>query len=93
MNLYIILFMVGFIRTLVVILIVYYVFKLFNKYILPLILENKIRQMQENNFERNRRQNQTRRNEGDVIINHRAEKGAGKHTTDDGEYVDFEEIE
>ena len=85
--------MVGFIRTLVVILIIYYAFKLFNKYILPLILENKIRQMQENNFERNRRQNQTRYNDGDVIINHRTEKGSNKHTTDNGEYVDFEEIE
>jgi membrane-anchored glycerophosphoryl diester phosphodiesterase (GDPDase) len=56
MELIIILYLVNFIRTIIIIVAIYFALKLFTRYVLPLILENKIRQMQQNMNERSRNQ-------------------------------------
>jgi len=43
MALFIHLYIVGFIRTLVIIAIIYFVIRLFTRYLLPLLLENRIK--------------------------------------------------
>ncbi len=93
MNLIIILNLVGFIRTVIFIVVVYFIIKLFTRYILPLILENKIRQMHQNMNERNQRQKQAGKHEGEVTIDYGSQKSNNSHNRNEGEYVDFEEID
>ena len=82
----VILFMAGFLRTLLVILIVYYAIKLIAKYVLPLFVNQP---NQHKNFQNDRNSD---RREGDVTIEGNRPKG-GKISNDEGEYVDFEEID
>lgn len=80
--------MIGLLRTLVILAIIYFVFRFFTRFILPIILRNyinnKVSQAQ-------RYQNETRRHEGDVTINYSSDKDK-KYREKEGEYVDFEEI-
>ena len=66
MILFIILYLVNFIRTIIIIAAIYFAIKLFTRFILPLILENKIRQMQENMNASNGRQGHHGKREGEV---------------------------
>ncbi len=93
MNLIILLYLVGFIRTLIVILAIYFIIKIFTRYILPLILENKIRQMQKNMNERNRQQNKSGKHEGEVTIDYGSQQSNNNKKHNEGEYVDFEEVD
>lgn len=93
MNLLIILYLVGFLRTIFFIVVVYFILKLFTRYVLPLILENKIRQMQGNRNGSNQKHNQPREREGDVTIDYGSRNSGNSKNNNDGEYVDFEEIE
>lgn len=93
MKLIIFLYLVNFFRTFVVILIIYFLFKIFNRYVLPLILENKIRQMQDNINDLNRRQKQPARHEGDVTIDYNNQQPDTNRKQNEGEYIDFEEVD
>lgn len=93
MNLIIILYLVNFIRTIIVIVAIYFAFKLFTRYILPLILENKIRQMQQNMNQRSGRQQSTGKRDGEVTIEYGSQKNRTTNKHDEGEYIDFEEVE
>lgn len=93
MNLIIILYLVNFIRTIIIIVAIYFAIKLFTRYILPLILENKIRQMQRNMNERSSRQNNGGKREGEVTIDYNTQKNNTTHHKNEGEYVDFEEVD
>ena len=93
MNLLIILYLVGLLRTIFFIVVVYFILKLFTRYVLPLILENKIRQMQRNRNGSNQKHNQPREREGDVTIDYGNQNSRNSQNKNDGEYVDFEEIE
>lgn len=93
MSLIIILNIVGFIRTLVFLLAIYFIIKLFARYVLPLILENKIRQMQHNMNERTRTQNPSNKREGEVTIDYGPNGSNKNNLHDKGEYVDFEEVD
>ncbi len=93
MNLIIFLYLIGFIRTMIVFLAIYFIIKLFARYVLPIILENKIRQMQENMNEKNHRHKPTGKHEGEVTIDYGSQKSNNNQKQNEGEYVDFEEVD
>jgi uncharacterized membrane protein (DUF106 family) len=92
MNLFITLYIVNFLRTLIIIAIIYYAIRLFTRYVLPLILENKIKDMQQKMQEQQRKQQRSGKRDGDVTIEY-DQKRNNIRNRDDGEYVDFEEVE
>lgn len=74
-------------RTFLIIIIVYYLIKLFVRYVLPYIGRYFIRRTMRN-FEN--QQNQSHRNPGDIDVEKAPPR---KKTLDDlGEYVDYEEV-
>jgi hypothetical protein len=93
MELIIILYLVNFIRTIIIIVAIYFALKLFTRYVLPLILENKIRQMQQNMNERSRNHNNGGKKEGEVTIDYNAPNKNKSRSQNEGEYVDFEEVD
>jgi uncharacterized membrane protein (DUF106 family) len=92
MNLFITLYIVNFLRTLIIIAIIYFAIRLFTRYVLPLILENKIKDMQQKMQEQQKQQRRTGKQEGEVTIEY-DQKRNNIRNRDDGEYVDFEEVE
>ncbi len=92
MNLFILIYIVGFIRTLVIIVLIYYAIRLFTRYVLPLILDKKIKDMHQKMEEQKRRQSHSSRGEGDVTIEYDKKRNK-KRYDDDGDYVDFEEVD
>ena len=93
MSLIIILYLVNFIRTLIFILAIYFAIKLVTRYILPLILENKIREMQKNMDGRYSPQNNRGKREGEVTIDYGSRENNKTTQQNEGEYVDFEEVD
>ena len=91
MELLIILYLVSFLRTIIVIAAIYFAIRLFTRYILPVILEKKLKDIQKE-MEKHRRQQSDSRNEGNVTIEYEKRKRADDNTNE-GEYIDFEEIE
>jgi len=90
MNLAIILIITNFLRTLFVILIIWYGIKLVTKFVLPMMLHKTVKNMQsrvENQF---RQHQQNGRPEGDITIE--TKQGNNVNKTQEGEYVDFEEV-
>jgi hypothetical protein len=90
MNLAIILVITNFLRTLFVILIIWYGIKLVTKFVLPMMLHKTVKNMQsrvENQF----RQQQGGRPEGEVTVENK--QGSNGNKFQEGEYVDFEEVE
>jgi low affinity Fe/Cu permease len=91
MVLFIILNPIGVFKTLLLIAIVYFVIKLFTRYLLPNIVENKLKDIQKKMNEQQRQQERSGKREGEVTIEY-----GRKHNSQDkakGEYIDFEEIE
>jgi len=84
-QLNVILFLAGFFRTLFVIVVIYYLIKILTKYVLPLFI-NQPKQQQDY---RDRRDTKP---EGEVTIEKDRYRG-GRISKDEGEYVDFEEID
>lgn len=84
-NLNVILFLAGFVRTLVVVIVIYYLIKLISRFVLPLFINQP---NQRNNF----RQQRPTRKEGDVTIEGDRPR-SGQFSKDEGEYVDFEEVD
>ena len=81
----VILFLAGFLRTLFVIIIVYYAIKLITRFVFPLFMNQP---KQRNDFQNN----SGSRNEGEVTIEGDRPRG-GKIPKDEGEYIDFEEVD
>lgn len=92
MNLFVTLYIVNFLRTLIIIAVIYFALRLFTRYVLPLILENKIKDMQQKMQEQQKQQRGTGKQEGEVIIDY-DKKRNNVSNRDEGEYVDFEEVE
>ena len=92
MNLLIILFLVNFLRTLFIIAIIYYGIKIFSRYILPMLVDKGLKNMQQK-MHNQQRQNQTpTRPPGEVTIEDNRQK-RDKNGKIKGEYVDFEEVD
>lgn len=79
--------LVGFFRTILILLAVYYLYKFFTKFLFPLLLKRYV-----NKVTGNRQQNsQFERRNGDVTIKYNNKKDK-KVDKDKGEYVDYEEV-
>jgi len=85
----------GLIRTLAILVIIYYVFKFFSRYIAPIFLKKMM-----SNVEKKMRDQQNQRNEpnepkgkiGETVID--VKPNSGKQSNKNaGDYVDFEEVE
>ena len=91
MNLFIILYLVGFLRTLAVIAIIYFGIRIFSRYVLPLLVEKGVKKMQQK-MQNQQHQNRPSRPEGEVTIE-RNKKNKSQNENSKGEYIDFEEVD
>ncbi len=91
MNLFVLLTIVSFFRTLFIILVIWYGVKLVTKYLFPLFMQKTMKNMQTRMEEQIREQQRSRRYEGDVTVEKDRNVRNNKHT--EGEYVDFEEVD
>ncbi len=92
MYIAVIAYAVNLVRTIFVIAIIYFVIRLFSRYILPYLIHKGVKNMQEKMKEQNREQQRQGRREGDVTIERNQRNQSGK-SSQEGEYVDFEEVE
>ena len=92
MDLLIILVLINFIKTLFIIVVIYYGIRLFSRYILPSLVDKGIKNMQQKMYDQERQQQRSTRREGEVIIENN-KKDPKNNTGNKGEYVDFEEVE
>ena len=91
MNLLIILYLVNFIKTLIIIAVIYFGIRLFSRYILPILINKGVKNMQKKMRDQQRQNQHSRRQEGEVTIENKTKKK--KYDREEGEYVDFEEID
>ncbi|MBT3385702.1 MAG: DUF4834 family protein [Prolixibacteraceae bacterium] len=92
MNLFIILYLVGFVRTLFVIGIIYFGIRIISRYILPLLVEKGVKNMQQKMNDQQKQNQRNSRTEGDVTIEH-DKKNNPNHKNNQGDYIDFEEVD
>ncbi len=85
---------INFMKTILIIVAIYYIFKLIAKFVLPLFLK-KMMQKVEKKFNEQQHQsssNQTHAKEGETIVD-KAPNTKAKSSKDVGEYVDYEDVE
>lgn len=92
MDLLIILFLVNFLRTLFIIAIIYYGIRLFTRYILPMLVDKGVKNMQQRMYDQQRQNQRNVRPDGEVTIE-KNKNNSGNSTQNKGEYIDFEEVE
>lgn len=92
MNLLIILYLVNFLRTVFIIAIVYYGIRFVTRYILPMLVDKGLKNMQQKMQDQQRQTQQSTRPPGDVTIEFNNKSGKNSTPTK-GDYVDFEEVE
>ena len=90
MTLFITLYLVGFLRTLVIIAVIYFGFRVIVRYIFPKIIDKGMKNMQQKMREQQQQQH-PKRPEGEVTIE--TPRTNKRNTPDNGEYVDFEEVD
>lgn len=91
MGFLIILYAINFFRTLLIIAVIYYGIRLFTRYILPLLVDKGVKNMQQKMYEQQRENQRSGRKEGEVTVENKGDKK--NPNNDEGEYVDFEEID
>ena len=92
MDLLILLYLTNFLRTLFIIAVVYYGIRLFSRYILPMLVDKGLKNMQQKMQDQQRQNRSSARPPGDVTIEGNQQRG--KNTGQiKGEYVDFEEVD
>ncbi len=87
--------MVGLFKTLFIILVIYYVLRLFTRYVVPFFAKRYINKMQKDLYNQQYQQgnHHKKKREGDVIINGQQQRSNKKDSNKDiGEYVDYEEV-
>ena len=92
MNLLIILYLVGFVRTLLIIAIIYFGIRLVTRYVLPLLVNKGIKNMQQKMQDQQRQNQQPSRPDGEVTIENN-KRNNKNNTQNQGDYVDFEEVD
>ena len=92
MNLLIILFLVNFLRTLFIIVIIYYGIKFISRYIFPMLVDKGIKNMQQKMQDQQRQNQRSTRPPGDVTIEGNPQTSKSRSQIK-GEYVDFEEVD
>lgn len=92
MKLFITLYLVGFLRTVVVIVIIYFGIKMVTKYLLPMLIDKGVKNMQQKMQDQQRQNQGSKRPEGEVTIESK-NKNDQQNNQNRGEYVDFEEVD
>ena len=92
MNLLIILYIVNFLRTILIIAVIYYGIRLFSKYVLPLLVDKGLKNMQQKMQNQQRQNQRSSRPDGEVTIEDNPKNHQNK-SKNQGDYVDFEEID
>ena len=89
----------GLLKTLLIIVFIYYLFRLTARFIFPFLLKYFIGKTQRDFDNWNGNKQQHRKKEGEVSIDYNPKKdkkrtaSGRKDTGDEGDYVDFEEVE
>lgn len=91
MQVLVILYLVGFVRTLLVLIIIYFGIRFISRYVLPLLLDKGVKKMQQK-MQDQQRQQRPRRPEGNVTIE-KNQNQQSQQNSDKGEYIDFEEVD
>jgi hypothetical protein len=92
MNLLIILFLTNFLRTLFIIILIYYGIRFVTRYILPMLVDKGLKNMQQKMQDQQRQSQRSTRAPGDVTIEYNNRTGKNSSQSK-GDYVDFEEVE
>lgn len=92
MELLVILYLFNFIRTLFIIAVIYFAIRIFSRYILPLLIDKSVKNIQQKMYEQQKQHQRPNRREGEVIIE-KNRKEDKRNNSDEGEYIDFEEID
>ncbi len=91
MTLFITLYLVGFARTLFIIAIIYFGIRFITRYIMPMLVDKGLKNMQQK-MQNQQKQQQPSRPEGEVTIEKKQAKDT-KSASNKGDYVDFEEVD
>jgi predicted Holliday junction resolvase-like endonuclease len=86
-----IILIIGFLRTVVVILIIFYAVRLITRFVLPLLFQKTIKDMQAKMHQQMRDQQRQEKREGEVTVERNQNQNNRNSQT--GEYVDFEEVD
>ena len=92
MNLLIILYLVNFLRTILIIVVIYYGIRLFSRYVLPLLVDKGLKNMQQKMQNQQRQNQRPSRPDGEVTIENNKNTDRNK-SQNQGDYVDFEEVD
>jgi len=92
MNLLIILYLINFLRTLFIIVIIYYGIRFVTRYFLPLLVDKGLKNMQQKMQDQQSQKQRSTRPPGEVTIEFKNKTGKNSTPTK-GDYVDFEEVE
>ncbi len=86
-----IILIIGFLRTVVVILIIFYAVRLIARFVVPLLFQKTIKDMQAKVNQQMRDQQRQGKREGEVTLEQN--KNQNNRNSQTGEYVDFEEVD
>ena len=82
----------GFLKTILIITLVYYAFRFIGRYILPIVLGAAVKKAQKN-YQDQMNGTKPQRPVGEVTIENIPKKDTSKSEKGEGDYVDFEELE
>lgn len=83
--------MTGLLKTLAILFIIYYSFKIIARYVLPIFIRRTINKM-EDKFKAQQESQQPQGKVGETTID-KAPRTTSKRKKDSGEYIDFEEMD
>lgn len=83
--------LIGFIRTVLVLLIIFYAVRLITRFLLPYVFRKTINDMQAKMQQQMREQQRQGKREGEVTIERNPNQNNRNSQT--GEYIDFEEVD
>ncbi len=86
-----IILIIGFLRTVVVLLVIFYAVRLITRFVVPLLFQKTIKDMQAKMHQQMRDQQRQGKREGEVTIERNQNQNNRNSQT--GEYVDFEEVD
>lgn len=85
--------MTGLVRLLLIILIIYAIYRILARYVFPFAVRYYLKRMEREFYNRNPHlRDEPKKKEGDVTIEQQPGKTKGKISDDTGEYVDYQDI-
>ncbi len=81
----------GLLRTILIIIIIYYGLRIISKYILPIILRQAVNKVQNNMKEQFEQQQKPNRPVGETSVDYAPKNDSSNNEV--GEYIDFEEVD